>query len=580
MLAYLSGADLERLMDSIGTPTFLVSVAADDKFPILYANAALHTALQQVGGLGAERSGALLQAPVLRQHYCHCARTGEPEVFETTLELPTGERWLRITLNPVRDRAGNGTVVRLLGTAIDITEERRAQEALRYQHLLLKTQQDLTPDGILVADNEGNVLSWNRRFCELWGLTDDVLAQGRGAILPFLLDQAADPAMGRTKIDRLFSTGADELGCEELQLKNGKVYQLLTRRLIDEDPLGRGRIWFCRDITESKRSERKLSEAYAMQQAILSSASQMVITVDRDLVIRSFNPAAERTLGYKAEELIGKHTPLLFHDPDELEERRTLISRELGRDLGVIEMFQENTPAGKAEVSDWHFIRKDGSRLPVELSVTRLEDGFGRHLGFLGIATDITERRQTERRLFELATTDTLTGLWNRRHFTEHAQKALLRANRYNEHMCLAVIDIDFFKRINDTCGHAAGDAVLVAVARALSIVLRRSDFICRWGGEEFAVLLVNTDPAEALQVCERMREAVSAVSISHEGKMLHATISIGLSDCLSCGHSLDVMLSRADQALYAAKAAGRNRINAVWSELQPPTVGKKQPLG
>lgn len=558
-------------MDSIGAPTFLVGVTGPDDFVILYANREMQAVLGlSAGDLRGQPCAAIAppeQGQVFRHYFHQCWLAGAPVMFETALTSPGGERWLRVALNPVRDEAG--AVVRLLGTAIDVTQERQAQQALRYQNLLLRAQQDLSPDGILITDANGGMLSWNARFRQLFGLTDADMSQGADRVFPLIFAQLADAEAARRKIDALNRSPCAELAGEELELRSGKIYQLLSRSLIDENSLGRGRIWFVRDITESKRAERALAEAHALQKAILGSAHQMILSVDRHLVFRSFNAAAERLLGYTAEEMVGKATPLLLHDPVEVEERRTAMGQMLGREASIDEAFHGRAPSGEPDIQVWTYIRKDGSRLPVELALTRLADEQGNHLGYLGIATDITERMETERKLFEVATTDALTRLWNRRHFTEQATKALLRARRYDDHDCLALIDIDFFKRINDTYGHAAGDAVLGAVARCLDATLRRSDFMCRWGGEEFAALLVNVDAQEALRAAERMRQAVEALTVPWDGGTIPVTISIGLSNFLRSETSLDAILSRADAALYAAKAAGRNRVNVAW-EAQP----------
>lgn len=571
MLARLNGADLELLMDSIGTPTFLVGVKGADDFVILYGNKELQKSLAlSPKALRNRPSGTVVpleQARVFRHYYHQCWLGGEPVTFEAALQVPIGQRWLRITLSPVRD--DSGAVVRMLGTVIDVTEERRAQEASRYQHLLLRAQQDLSPDGIMIDEINGTILSWNARFMELWGLTEADLRQGRSALFALILSQLVDASSAEAKIKSLYHNLRAELAGEEVELRNGKIYLMLSRSLIDDNNLGRGRIWFVRDITESKRHERDLAQANALQKAILGSAHQIILAVDHNMVFRSFNAAAERLLGYTAEELVGKATPILLHDPAEIEERRIALSQEWGREASVIDVFRGRAPSGVPEIQNWNFVRKDGRRIPVELSLTRLTDDEGNNIGYLGIATDITERQETERRLFELATTDGLTKLWNRRHFTEQAEKTLLRAGRYDDHICLALIDIDFFKRINDTYGHSAGDVVLAEVAQVLNNTLRRSDFMCRWGGEEFAALLVNTGQEEAMQIAERMREAVATLAVRHGGIQIPATISIGLSDCLSCEQTLDAIISRADEALYAAKEAGRNRVRALWG-VQP----------
>lgn len=568
MLTQLSGALLEQVLDGIGTPSFVVSVADSDRFVVLYSN----KALQAATGLPPERVRnqlpsdivTLEQAETFKRYCRQCSLTGEPVSFQTQLTLPIGERWLRITLSPVRDETG--TVARILGTMIDETEELRTQQTIRFQNLLLQAQQELSPDGILIVSVDGTILSWNARFLHMWHVEEKVLRAGRHLLYPFILAQLVEPKAFYERVEGSYSNLQDDILGEEFELKNGKVYQLFSRGLIGEGNLGHGRIWFLRDVTENRVFQRRLSESLALQNAILDSAHQIILSVDENLVFRSFNAAAERLLGYKAEDLIGKETALILHDPAEVEERRAAKSQELGRNVSVFELLHGEVLKGKPSITEWTYLGKGGNRIPVELSLTRLHDEQDTHLGFLAIATDITERKEIEHRLFELATTDGLTRLWNRRYFTEQAGQSLSRASRYDENLCVALIDIDYFKRVNDTYGHAAGDMVLHQVAQTLNQMLRKSDFMCRWGGEEFAALLVNTEPNEALQVAERMRRAVMHLTMDHEGTEISATISIGLSDRQSSEETLDAIMSRADQALYAAKASGRNCVQAAWA--------------
>jgi len=174
---------------------------------------------------------------------------------------------------------------------------------------------------------------------------------------------------------------------------------------------------------------------------------------------------------------------------------------------------------------------------------------------------DIQQRKVLEQELRLLASTDPLTGLQNRHAFVKRGVSLLKGAQRHQRQCSALMLDIDHFKRINDTYGHAFGDAVLKAVAGALSQGLREIDLLGRLGGEEFAAILPETDPQQALQVAERLRHAVQALSfIGDDGSRLHLTLSIGLAERLPGEVRLEDLLARADRALYQAKAAGRNR--------------------
>jgi two-component system, cell cycle response regulator len=161
-----------------------------------------------------------------------------------------------------------------------------------------------------------------------------------------------------------------------------------------------------------------------------------------------------------------------------------------------------------------------------------------------------------------LASTDTLTGLLNRRAFVERIEKARAASDRQLYPMSMLLLDVDHFKKVNDTLGHDAGDAVLQGVARVLSSMARKSDFVARWGGEEFVVALSQTAEAGARVAAERVRRAIAeARYVLPSGSEHRATASVGLASADSTEWQIDDLLGRADKAMYAAKHRGRNRV-------------------
>ncbi|HEY0837386.1 MAG TPA: GGDEF domain-containing protein [Azospirillum sp.] len=177
----------------------------------------------------------------------------------------------------------------------------------------------------------------------------------------------------------------------------------------------------------------------------------------------------------------------------------------------------------------------------------------------IGFIIMTTERLQAELR--QAATYDTLTGIFNRRAFLALAEAAFARNRRSGKEFALLLIDIDHFKRINDSFGHQAGDEVLRAFAGAVTSELRQSDVFGRYGGEEFCVLLPDTRLDGALVVAERLRMSLRDLVVEHEGNLISTSISIGVADTESGAASFDDILSEADRALYRAKATGRDRV-------------------
>lgn len=173
------------------------------------------------------------------------------------------------------------------------------------------------------------------------------------------------------------------------------------------------------------------------------------------------------------------------------------------------------------------------------------------------VATDITAQVDLTSAYQRLAMTDGLTTLANRRHAEQTMRREFARTQRYGSNLSVGLLDVDNFKKINDNYGHASGDEVLIGVARTIMASIRESDFAARWGGEEFLLVMTNTDLTGALIACERIRANIAA-NVSCGGKPVTASIGIALH---AVGETVEQTLGRADHKLYEAKNAGRNRL-------------------
>ena len=182
--------------------------------------------------------------------------------------------------------------------------------------------------------------------------------------------------------------------------------------------------------------------------------------------------------------------------------------------------------------------------------------------------------RQSERKLRELATRDTLTGLFNRRHLLELAAPEIARARRTGEALSLVIADIDHFKRVNDSHGHDAGDQVLVHAGQVFREVCRPQDIFARWGGEEFLFLLPATGAQAASAFAERLRQAIAAARVGLSGATIQFSISLGVTTMLDSDGLLDA-ITRADDALYRSKTEGRDRVSVAI-----PPSSPSEPLG
>ncbi len=290
---------------------------------------------------------------------------------------------------------------------------------------------------------------------------------------------------------------------------------------------------------------RDIAERMRVQATALEATDEGVLITDRRGTITWVNPAFTRLTGYEAEEVVGENA-------------RILKSGE--HEEGFYRSMWETITAGRT----WRGVlvnrRKDGTLYDEEQTITPvLEDG-GEILHFVAIKHDVTGREEMEKELLHLANHDPLTGLYNRRRFLEELEREITRIERYGGQGAVFWIDLDRFKKINDQHGHAAGDAALVAVATLLTENLRAADFVARFGGDEFAVLLTSCDLAGAAQAAEKLQRELRGLSIEVEGASLRVGASIGVSVFPGHGRTPEQLLARADRAMYSAKAHGTGR--------------------
>lgn len=198
--------------------------------------------------------------------------------------------------------------------------------------------------------------------------------------------------------------------------------------------------------------------------------------------------------------------------------------------------------------------------------VGTLNQRYDRQLRRLEKLSRISDRYQEMMRQFneslqKAALHDPLTGLGNRRFLLEHIKAETLRFNRCGQVFSIAVLDVDHFKRVNDTYGHEAGDQLLCEIARTIPTVLREYDICGRWGGEEFLLIFPSTDPEAATQIAQRIRQAIAAITLPFFEDRHHITASLGLTTYRQ-GEDHNDTIRRADDAMYQAKAAGRDRVH------------------
>ncbi len=292
------------------------------------------------------------------------------------------------------------------------------------------------------------------------------------------------------------------------------------------------------------RMQEELHASEARIRAVLENMADGMVTADRQGVIESANPAAERLFACAAQELVGRNIKAVIPDPYRDAEHADPPTY---------------LPAGRARTSgigrELSGRRSDGSIFPIELTVSEMWLGDSRH--FVAIVRDITERKAQTAMLEYQALHDPLTDLPNRALLSDRLRQAILSAHRSGSSLALLLMDLNHFKDINDTLGHNSGDAILKQVARRMQAAVRESDTVARLGGDEFAVLLPGVGLDMARRVAEKLQKELERPFIA-EGQRLHVGASIGIGLYPDHGEDETALMRHTDVAMYVAKWSRR----------------------
>jgi diguanylate cyclase (GGDEF)-like protein/PAS domain S-box-containing protein len=302
-----------------------------------------------------------------------------------------------------------------------------------------------------------------------------------------------------------------------------------------------------RRLAELKGSEETLREGEEKFRNIAQTAVDAIVLADSNGHIIFCNTSTQKIFGWAEHELLGK--PMTIFMPEQYRADH-LKGMERIKSTGESRYF--------GRITEMQGLRKNGDIFPIELSVSMWKTGEG--VFYSGIIRDITKRKQLESELEKTATTDKLTQAYNRTKFHEVIKTEFERAKRYNHIVSMIMFDIDHFKKINDTHGHAVGDYVLQALTQIVMENLREIDYLVRWGGEEFIVIAPETDVEKAKVLAERIRKAIEGYRFDQAGTV---TISLGVTQ-YGENDTADSFIKRADDAMYAAKAKGRNRVEVL----------------
>jgi diguanylate cyclase (GGDEF)-like protein/PAS domain S-box-containing protein len=440
---------------------------------------------------------------------------------------------------------------------------RGEQEA--HSQFLAAAETSLDAFALLEAERNGEGKIVDFRFLYVNANTERFLGKPRSELIGQMLCSVTPVTVGGPMIGRfcrVVETG--EPLNEEFPVTQASIKATWLRSQVIK--LGDGLAITCSDISASKATEERYAHLAEFTDSVFQNAPFSIVATDTNGLITAMNVAAEKLTGYGREELVGKAPLTLLHD------ERELLGKAVGLDLNAtverdgFKVLTAGAAVGEMEEQEWTLIRRDGARTPINLAVRAVTTDSGEISGFVSIAFDISERRQMLDYVTHLATHDQLTGLVGRALLQDRIVQAVEQSRRYGTKVAVFVIDLDHFKRMNDSLGHAAGDQILVEAANRLRRSVRSTDVVARIGGDEFVVVMPDITSIADVEQCATNLVSRLAPEISVDGHLVRVTGSVGVGIFPDVATDAKHLLKRADSAMYAAKENGRNQ-HQIFSE-------------
>jgi len=442
-----------------------------------------------------------------------------------------------------------GQVQFLIGIGIDVTDKTQAAAALAESEKNLNKAQRIARIGSWELDLVSGRLNWSEEIYRLFEIDRTRFDATYEAFL-----QTIHPD-DRERVNRAYSDSVASRTPYEithrLRMADGRIKWVHERCETQYDEAGRAlrSSGTVQDIT----ARRIADETLRLYASVFEHSGEAILITDSARHILAVNPAFTRLTGYALADIAGKN-------PKVLSSGRTAAATYQA-------MWASLDEAGywQGEIVDR---RKDGTLYPKWLSISAVRQPDGSVTHYVGSFTDISERKQVEAQITQLAYHDGLTNMLNRIGLQSQLDQALAMAGRERRKLAVIFLDVDRFKTINDTMGHSVGDTLLVEVAQRLRDSLRGSDIVARFGGDEFVVVLTEIeDAAAAARVAEKILHALGAPYLIGEHE-LHSSASIGLACYPDDGSDADTLMKNADTAMYHAKAQGRNNLQFFTAEM------------
>jgi diguanylate cyclase (GGDEF)-like protein/PAS domain S-box-containing protein/putative nucleotidyltransferase with HDIG domain len=478
--------------------------------------------------------------------------------YDIRIVTPQGRlHWAHIHTTPTFSREGE--VIGRVGAVEDITERKRAEEALAAKTKEYIDTVNLTGDIIVRLDKDTRFSFLNDAACQSLGKPrEELLGTDVGTLIhPDDLQRAAQ-AVEEIKESKGLAKAFESRFVTPM---GTRVVEWNGQPFFDEEDELAGIQITGRDVTERRQMEEALRESEARYRLLAENTSDLIWTMDLSLRYTYMSPAITLMRGYTVEEIMDAPITQTM-TPASVEVARKTLAEEL-----AIERMEDKdiTRTRKLELEMYC---KDGSTIWTEMHMKFLRDADGNPIGILGVTRDIGERKRAdeerERLYAELelrAITDSLTGLYDHAHFYQRLAEEIDRSKRYKHGFAVVMMDVDDFKRFNDSRGHQAGDEMLRLVAECIRAGVRRSDIAFRYGGDEFAAILPHADVSKARAAVSRINRRITQRVKRMDGE---AAARLSLSAGVACfpddGTTTDDLVRIADAALYSAKWVARAR--------------------
>ncbi len=453
--------------------------------------------------------------------------------------LPGEVKWIEDTMSPVLD--DKGKVVGVEGVARKISQGELLRRALEERETRLELVLEASCDGMWTLDLDANRVILSGQWCRSLGYGTEESIRPLSFCAEVIHPQDKGRRNGALKAHLQGLT--DNFESEHrLRTRSGSFRWYLERgRVIDRDQQGRPTrvVGVSIDITHRVEAEAALKSSEERYRALYEDNPSMFFTLAPDGTLLSANSFGAQQLDYAAHEIVGKPVSDLYVESEKDANREHL----------------EACLADPGKIHSWETckLRKDGTKLWVWETARAVTGPDGGQV-VLVVCDDITEAHEMSEKLSYQAVHDALTGAFNRYEFERRLKRALRSAKSVPAEHALCFLDLDRFKAVNDTCGHAAGDEMLVQLARLLQKSIRKRDLLARIGGDEFGVLLEFCSFAEARSVVASMRKAIEDFVFVWEDQRFRIGVSIGLVSITDETASIAEVLRAADTACYAAK--------------------------